>query len=63
MECWFWNIDRPMQSYFRSELEQSRLRQGWGYNQKLDLRKIRAKIDTPKPLDEDEQGTWSHCQS
>lgn len=47
MECWFWNIDRPMQSYFRSELDHGRLRQGWGYDQKLDLRKIKAKIETP----------------
>ena len=63
MECWFWNIDRATQSYFRSELEQGRLRQGWGYGEKLDLRKIKAKVDKSKPLDEDEQGTWDHCQS
>lgn len=63
MECWFWNIDMQAQSYFRLELEQGRLRQGWGYEEKLDLRIIKAKIDQSTELDEKEQETWSHCQS
>jgi len=63
MECWFWNIDTPSQAYFRAELEQGRLRQGWGYDHKLDLRRIKAKLDQSAQLGEEEQATWSHCQS
>src|SRR5437879_4930443 len=63
MQCWFWNIDWTNQPYFREELEQGRLRQGWGYKTKLDLRKIGAKIDKAEELDEDEQNAWSHCQN
>jgi hypothetical protein len=63
MRCWFWNIDWPNQLYFRTELEQNRLRQGWGYEEKLDLRKIKAKIDKAEELDQEEQAAWSRCQN
>jgi hypothetical protein len=63
MQCWFWNIDWESQLYFRTELEQGRLRQGWGYADKLDLRRIQEKIEKVKRLDEEEQSAWSHCQS
>jgi hypothetical protein len=63
MQCWFWNIEWASQVYFRAELEHGRLRQGWGYADKLDLRRIRAKIEKAEQLDEEEQSAWSHCQS
>jgi hypothetical protein len=63
MQCWFWNIDLPSQPYFRTELEHGRLRQGWGYEDNLDLRKLKTKIDKSAKLDEKEHEAWSHCQS
>src|ERR1700691_158064 len=50
MNCWFWNIDIERQDYFRDELNQGRLRQGWGYSNDLDLRRIKTKIDQKEGL-------------
>jgi len=58
MNCWFWNIDINKQKYFNVELQKHRLRQGWGYEDKLDLRKLNA---SKTPLDEEEQEAWSRC--
>lgn len=61
MECWFWNIYLESQSYFWSELKEERLRQGWGYDEGLDLRKLKAKKDNNLDLDEKEQQAWDRC--
>jgi predicted Mrr-cat superfamily restriction endonuclease len=61
MSCWFWNIDKAEHKYFNDELEKHRLRQGWGYDDKLDLRKLNGKVASKIPLDEAEQGAWSRC--
>lgn len=62
MECWFWNIYLESQSYFWSEMKEGRLRQGWGYGENLDLRKLYEKIDNKLILDEKEQQAWDRCQ-
>lgn len=61
MNCWFWNIDLSEQPYFNKELQEHRLRQGWGYDGKLDLRKLSVKVASKTPLDEQEQEAWSRC--
>ena len=43
VKCWFWNIDKGTRPYFSSQLENGRLRQGWGYHDDLDLRKLKKK--------------------
>ena len=61
MECWFWNIDITMQSYFTDELQRHRLRQGWGYDERLDLRKLHVKVSANTSLDPEEQKAWDRC--
>ncbi|MBM4288348.1 MAG: restriction endonuclease [Deltaproteobacteria bacterium] len=63
MECWFWNIDIKMQSYFSQELDQHRLRQGWGYADNLDLRKLKTKVSSNNLLDSEEQAAWNRCNT
>lgn len=63
MECWFWNIDLSAQDYFWSELEKGTLRQGWGYDDRLDLRKLRSKMDNSVTLDDEEQRAWDRCNT
>jgi hypothetical protein len=58
MRSWFWNIDRRHQSFFAEELLAGRLRQGWGYQPRLDLRTLKGKLDNSKPLDDEEQVCW-----
>lgn len=61
MHCWFWNIDTKHQTYFARELKAGRLRQGWGYEERLDLRKLKQKVDNKKKLDDGEQQCWKGC--
>ncbi|MGA3131311.1 MAG: restriction endonuclease [Terracidiphilus sp.] len=61
MRCWFWNIDVRHQKYFAMELKAGRLRQGWGYEPRLDLRKLKQKVDNEKALDDAEQKCWKGC--
>ena len=61
MECWFWNIDISKQSYFSEELRKGRLRQGWGYEDKLNLHNLSAKVYANTPLDPQEQEAWDRC--
>jgi Restriction endonuclease len=56
---WIWNINRQDQKFFADELRAGRLRQGWGYDPRLDLRQIQARIRQGETLDEDETATWS----
>lgn len=37
---WGYRIDTNNIDFFRNELEEKRLRQGWGYNEGQDLRKL-----------------------
>lgn len=62
MQCWFWNIASDRQEYFKQELDNGRLRQGWGYDDALDLRKIKEKISEGQELDKKEQITWDRCR-
>lgn len=62
MNCWFWNIDRDRQDFITRELQNGRLRQGWGYNENLDLRKIQKKRQSGEPLTDREQAAWSRCK-
>lgn len=63
MECWFWNIDPGAQEYFSSELNKGVLRQGWGYDERLDLRKLKTKTDNNIPFDDEEQRAWDRCNT
>ncbi len=61
MQCWFWNIDLNNQEYFQNELLAGRLRQGWGYDKKLDLRRLYDKVNKNEELDNEEQRAWNRC--
>jgi hypothetical protein len=61
MDCWFWNIDLNERPYFWSELRERRLRQGWGYDEKLDLRKLNEKRLAGLPFDDQERQAWDRC--
>jgi len=63
MECWFWNIDAKSQQFFADELKKGRLHQGWGYDPKLDLRRIKLKLQQPEELDEEERAAWDRCHT
>jgi len=55
---WCLRTDRSQKKYIWDELEENRLRQGWGYAPRLDLRCIREKKKSGQALDEEEQRTW-----
>jgi len=63
MQCWFWNIHKEKQQYFNDELQKNRLRQGWGYDESLDLRKLNNKISSNTSLDDEEKAAWDHCSN
>lgn len=50
--------DKKSKAFILGELEQGRLRQGWGYKKEQDLRLIRQKISGGVPLTEDEAAAW-----
>jgi hypothetical protein len=53
-----WNIDRDYQQFFADELKAGRLRQGWGRDDRLDLRFIQQKLNSGAALDEQEKEAW-----
>ena len=57
-ECWFWNIDSENQKYFATQLKEGKLRQGWGYQENLNLKKIK---DKPETDEKDEIPAWEKC--
>jgi len=59
MSCWFWNIDKAETKYFMEELSAGKLRQGWGYSDNLNLRKLRERIDRGEQLEEYEDAAWT----
>ena len=61
MNCWFWNIDLNAQEYINDELQEHRLRQGWGYDDKLDLRRLNEKVVSKAQLDPQEREAWDRC--
>lgn len=61
MECWFWNIDTEARKFLSSELKKGILRQGWGYDLRLDLRILHEKVKKDIRLDEEEQTAWDRC--
>jgi hypothetical protein len=63
MDCWFWNIDRSQQDFFARELQDGRLRQGWGYRENLNLRVIKKQKEASEPLTERQQAAWSRCRA
>ena len=63
MDCWFWNIDRSQQDFFARELQNGHLRQGWGYQENLNLRLIKKQKKAGKPLTERQQAAWSRCRA
>ncbi len=61
MDCWFWNIDKDSIDFFAAELDNGRLRQGWGDNSDADLRKIKPKVDANIALNDGENRVWARC--
>lgn len=55
---WIWNISNDYQQFFADELKAGRLRQGWGYKDRLDLRLLAKKDEQGEELDEDESAAW-----
>lgn len=56
---WIWNIDSSQQRLFADELKAGRLRQGWGYADRLDLRLIQKRNQEKRALDEEESAAWT----
>lgn len=50
--------DKKSKSFILSELEQGRLRQGWGWKKEQDLRVVREKIASGVALTDDESAAW-----
>jgi hypothetical protein len=61
MQCWFWNIDLDNQEYFAQELLAGRVRQGWGYDDTLDLRTLNTKRLANEPFTDNERVAWERC--
>ncbi len=59
---WIWNITSDHQQFFADELKAGRLRQGWGYDDRLDLRLIVNKNQQNRALDEDEAAAWNRSR-
>ncbi len=57
-QCWFWNVNESNQDYFTEQLKyHNKLRQGWGYNEKLNLKILKDK----EYLNPEEKQVWEHC--
>lgn len=50
--------DKDSRDFIWAELEQGRLRQGWGWLPEQDLRRLHAKRTAGEPLDDDERAAW-----
>lgn len=61
MTCWFWNIAAGESDTFWSELQEGWLRQGWGYDPGLDLRRLKKKRQQGEDLTKKEESAWDHC--
>lgn len=57
-DYWCMRTDRRQKGYIWSELLEGRLRQGWGYDEKLDLRKIHERLESGEDLSEDQAKNW-----
>ncbi|SDM27738.1 restriction endonuclease [Halarsenatibacter silvermanii] len=62
MNCWIWNIDKSKIDYLQREIQEGKLRQGWGYRKDLDLRKIQERIQQGEKLDRKVQRAWDRCK-
>lgn len=60
---WIWNIATDHQQFFADELKGGRLRQGWGYDDRLNLRFIDKKNEQKQPLDEEESAAWKRLNA
>lgn len=63
MDCWIFNTDEAGREFLRAELAAGRLRQGWGYEARLDLRLLRQKVLANEKLDVEEDKTWRVCRA
>lgn len=61
MNCWFWNIYAGSREFLWKELQAGKLRQGWGYDERLDLRKLKKRMDAGEKLQDREQVAWDRC--
>lgn len=61
-KCWFWNISKGHQAFFRDELSEGRLRQGWGRSENLDLRRLQKKVANDEELTKRENQAWDRCR-
>lgn len=50
--------DKSIKPFILRELEQGRLRQGWGWKPNQDLRKLRTKVSVGKTLTEEDATVW-----
>lgn len=62
MDCWFWNIAAGKGEIFWRELEDGWLRQGWGYDEALNLRRLSRKQEGEGNLSKSEQRAWDRCR-
>ncbi len=59
-QCWFWNVEELNQDCFIEQLKQhKKLRQGWGYHKKLNLKILKDK----EYLNSEEKQVWNSCKS
>ena len=57
-QCWFWNVEEANQDCFTEQLKyHNKLRQGWGYHEKLNLKILKGK----KHLNSEEKQVWNYC--
>ena len=50
--------DKTVKPFILRELEQGRLRQGWGYKPEHDLRSLRERVDAREDLGDEESAVW-----
>jgi hypothetical protein len=60
---WTWNIARDHQTFFAEELKNGRLRQGWGYDDRLDLGHLRQRVQQNQALDDKEKEAWNRVSA
>lgn len=63
MQTWIWNTAADRREYLKAEIEQGRLRQGWGYDDSQDLRVIQQAIENKETPTGEQKQTWSRCQA
>lgn len=55
---WSMRTDKKQPSFFYSELREGRLRQGWGYSEGVDLRKLKEFKDSGAKLTDKQRDAW-----